>query len=367
VTSVTAALIVRDEAEFIEDCLRSLAENVDEIVLVDTGSRDQTLEIAGRFAVDLYHFHWCNDFSAARNFALDRASSDWILYIDADERLEIPSRDIYSQMLSERDKVAWRLRLHPRVGWTAYSELRLFRNEPRIRFEGVIHENIWPGVEMVARADGLKIGSCDLSLYHVGYEGDQRPKNSRNIPLLRESLSRDPNNLFCWWHLGECLRLAGDEEAAAEAWSGGIARLRALEPGLRRLNQSILYLALLKLQRTRGIATDDLMAEGLTFFPSNLALQWMSAQFAVDRGDLEAARPVLEGLAAIDSDAFFEPDLAYDKALFGHLSAELLALCHFRSGRFDDAARLYRVAARTSPAPAACDLKARLAQLRAPV
>lgn len=366
-TSVTAALIVRDEAEFIEDCLRSLAGNVDEIVLVDTGSRDQTMEIAGRFAVDLYHFPWCNDFSAARNFALDRASSDWILYIDADERLEIPSRDIYSQMLSERDMVAWRLRLHPRVGWTAYSELRLFRNEPRIRFKGVIHENIWPGVEMVARADGLKIGNCDLGLYHVGYEGDQRPKNSRNIPMLRESLSRDPNNLFCWWHLGECLRLAGDEEAAAEAWSIGIARLRALEPGLRRLNQSILYLALLKLQRIRGMATDDLMAEGLTFFPSNLALQWMSAQFAVDRGDLEAARPVLEGLAAIDGDAFFEPELAYDKALFGHLSAELLALCHFRSGRFDDAARLYRVAARTSPAPAACDLKARLAQLRAPV
>ncbi|MGC2516659.1 MAG: hypothetical protein WA383_19225, partial [Terriglobales bacterium] len=65
-----------------------------------------------------------------------------------------------------------------------------------------------------------------------------------------------------------------------------------------------------------------------------------------------------------DADAFFDPKLAYDKALFRHCSAELLALCYFRSGRYNDAARLYRVAARTSPDPAACELKARLAQLR---
>jgi glycosyltransferase involved in cell wall biosynthesis len=364
-TTVTAALIVRDESEFIEDCLRSLAGNVDEIVLVDTGSRDDTIEIASRFPVELHHFAWCNDFSAARNFALERASGEWILYIDADERLEIPSRDAYSKVLSERGKVAWQLRLHPRVGWTAYSELRLFRNDPRIRFQGVIHENPWPSVEAVACADGLKVGICDVRLYHVGYEADQRPKNPRNISLLRDSLSRDPNHFFSWWHLGECLRLAGDEDAADDAWSSGIVRLGALDPKHRRLSHSLLYLALLKLRHTRGAAIDDLLAEAMASFPGNLALQWMSAQLAIDRGDLESARTVLERLAAIDGDTFFEPELSYDKALFGHLSAELLALCHFRCGRFDDAARLYGVAAASSPLPAACELKARFARLRA--
>ena len=82
------------------------------------------------------------------------------------------------------------------------------------------------------------------------------------------------------------------------------------------------------------------------------------------RGELEAARPVLEKLTAIDADTFFDPELAYDKALFRHLSAEPLALCYFRSGRYNDAARLYRIAARTSPDPAACELKAQLAELR---
>src|SRR5579871_4985700 len=96
-SSATAALIVRDEAEVIADCLSSLVGRVDEIVLVDTGSRDQTLEIASRFPVQLHRFTWCNDISAARNFALRQATSDWILYIDADERLEIPDYDEYAR------------------------------------------------------------------------------------------------------------------------------------------------------------------------------------------------------------------------------------------------------------------------------
>jgi hypothetical protein len=362
---VTAALIVRDEAEFIAECLASLVGQIDEIVLVDTGSRDRTIEIASRFPIKLRHFPWCNDFSAARNFALQKATGDWILYIDADERLDIPRRDEYAQVLSEPGKVAWKLRLHPRVGWTPYSELRLFRNDPRIRFKGVIHENIWPAVDAVASADGLDVGTCDLRLHHVGYERDQNPKNPRNIPLLRSLLSQNPDHFFGWWHFGECLRIAGDEDGADVAWANGISRLRAHEGGRRSLTNSLLYLALIKLRRTRGVAVEDLVVEATALFPGNLALQFVVAELAVERGDLSSARPLLERLAAIDGDAFFEPGLAYDKALFGHLSAELLALCHFRTGRFDEAARLYRVAAQASPAPAACELKARLAQARA--
>ena len=361
---VSATLIVRDELRFIEDCLRSLTGNVDEIILVDTGSRDNTIEIASRFPIKLHYFPWCNDFSAARNFAVEHASGEWILWIDADERLEIPDRDAYSLLLSDRGKVGWQLRRHPRVGWTAVSKLRLFRNDRRIRFQGVIHERIQHGVEAVARADGLEVGVCDVRLHHVGYEADQRPKNSRYIPLLREYLSGEPNRLHCWWHLGECLRLSGDDEAAAEAWSIGMARLREIKPEHRNLGDSVLYLSLIKLRHDRGAAIDDLLAQALSLFPSHLSLQWIAAQLAVVRGDFEAARPILEKLTAIDADAFFDPKLAYDKALFRHCSAELLALCYFRSGRYNDAARLYRVAARTSPDPAACELKARLAQLR---
>jgi tetratricopeptide (TPR) repeat protein len=365
IPSVSAALIVRDESDFIGDCLRSLTGNVAEIILVDTGSSDDTIEIARQYPIRLHRFLWCNDFSAARNYALDRATKDWILYIDADERLEVPDRDAFCRLFGDHTKIGWELRLHPRVGWTAYSELRLFRNDPRIRFEGVIHERIHPSLERTARAENLSIGACDVRLRHVGYEADQRPKNSRNIPLLREYLARDPDRLFCWWHLGNCLQLAGEEDAAIQALADGIERLRALAAGRRKLGDSMLYLSLLTMKHARGEAIDGLAEEALGLFPDNLAIQWIAAQLALERGVLDSAQPMLEKIAAIDADTYFDSRLAYDQALFRHLSAEPLALCYFRTGRFADAARLYHRAARTAPDPAGLELKARLSRLRA--
>jgi tetratricopeptide (TPR) repeat protein len=362
---VSAALIVRDESAFIESCLRSLVDTVDEIVIVDSGSRDDTIEIARRFPTQLYHFPWRDDFSAARNYALARAKGDWILYIDADECLEIPSHDVFRAVLADQDKVAWELQFYPRVGWTRCYEMRLFRNDPRIRFRGVIHERIHPAVEAVARSDGLTIGSCDVTLRHFGYEADQSAKNSRNIPLLRKYLADEPDRLYCWWHLGECYRLAHEHDAAIGAWTNGISRLLAMEADWRQLADSSLYLSLIKLRLARGEEVEALTREALSMFPESLALQWVGALAALNRGEMDVAVPVFERLIAIDADTFCDEKLSYDKALFRHLSADPLALCHFRSGRFLDAARLYEHAAQSAPDPAPALLKARLARLRA--
>ncbi len=362
---VSATLIVRDELKFIEDCLRSLAGRVDEIIIVDTGSCDDTMSIARRFPVELHTFRWDDDFSAARNFAISQATGDWILYIDADERLGSHSSDEFSRVLTQPGKVAWHLRFHPRVGWTPYAELRLFRNDPRIRFQGIIHERIHTGVEAVGRSSGAAIGTCQLGLFHVGYEGDQSHKNARNVSLLRGYLSREPERIYCWWHLGECLRIAGDENAAIEAWSEGVALIRVAAPRRLHPGDGALHLSLIKLQKERGAPVDDLVDEALELFPSHLGVQWVAAQFAVERGDDRKALPILEKLTSIDADAFFDPDVSYDKALFQHRSAEVLALCHFRAGRFSDAAHWYRIAARTAPEPHACEIKARLADGRA--
>jgi len=363
--TVSAALIVRDESAFIESCLRSLVENIDEIVIVDTGSRDETIEIARRFPTQLYHFPWRDDFSAARNYALAQAKGDWILYIDADECLEIPSHDAFRAVLADNSKVAWELQFYPRVGWTPYYEMRLFRNDPRIRFRGVIHERIHPAVEAVARSEGRTIGSCDVTLHHFGYESDQGAKNSRNIPLLRKYLADEPDRLYCWWHLGECYRLAEQHDAAIEAWTSGISRLLSIEADWRQLADSSLYLSLIKLRHSKGEDVQSLARQALRLFPDSLALQWVGAQISVEQGDLATARSVFQRLIGIDADTFCDHKISYDKALFRHLSAEPLALCYFRERRFADAARLYAQAARTASDPAPLELKARLAQLRA--
>jgi tetratricopeptide (TPR) repeat protein len=362
---LSAALIVRDESRFIEGCLKSLVGSVDEIVIVDTGSQDDTIEKALRFPVKLYHFAWCNDFSAARNFALEQATGEWILYIDADERFDIPAPRLLDSVLADSQKVAWNVRFHPRIDWTPYGEPRLFRNDPRIRFRGVIHETMREGIETVALADGKETGVCDLALHHVGYEDDQTRKNSRNIPLLRDRLAQDPKHLYSWWHLGQSLLIAGDEVGAMEAWTRGMAAAQTRSPAARRLDDSLSALSLIKLKIKRSEPVDGLLQEALALYPDQLALRWIEAARALDRGELEVARSGLEMLAAIDAETFFDPQVAYEKILFRYLAKEALALCHFRAGRYAEAARLYRLVAQVHPEPNAYEIKAQLAELRA--
>lgn len=357
---VSASLIVRDESAFIEGCLESLWGKVDEIVVVDTGSLDDTVVRALRYPIKLYSFEWCRDFSAARNYAIAQASGDWILYIDADERLEVPDLAVWRETLADKSKAAWRLRFHLRVGWTPATELRLFRNDPRIRFRGVIHEQIREAVEEVCGCDGLEIGISDVALHHIGYEGSQQRKISRNVPLLRDYLADNPTRVYCWWHLGQMLLWDGDEDGAAQAWSTGIEVARRHGGG--PTSNGMPFFSLILLQHSRGIPVDALLAEGLKLFPEHLALRWLAAKHALERGEGERVRSELETLAAIDPDSFSDVEMSYSKQLFSHCR-ESLALCHFRAGRYREAAEWYRRAA--TPEPRACELRAQLAEARA--
>jgi glycosyltransferase involved in cell wall biosynthesis len=364
---LSATLIVRNESRFIEGCLQSLVGLADEIVVVDTGSQDDTIEKALQFPIELFHFAWCDDFSAARNFAIEQATGEWILYIDADERFEVPDPSLLDTVLADTAKVAWRLRFYPRVDWTPYAEVRLFRNDPRIRFHGVIHESILSSIDKVSSADGKETGICRLKLHHIGYEDDQAYKNSRNIPLLRARLAREPDHLYSWWHLGQSLSLAEDFDGAIAAWTRGMMAAQRRPPEVRRLDDSMSALSLIKLKMKRGEPVDDLLRQARVLYPNHLALQWIEATRALDHGELAAALPGLETLAAIDAETFFDPQISYEKKLFRYLAKEALALCYFRAGRFAEAARYYRLAAQAHPDPQPCEIKARLADLRATV
>ncbi|MGH9426892.1 MAG: glycosyltransferase family 2 protein, partial [Terriglobia bacterium] len=84
---LSLCMIVKNEQRWLEDCLNSVKELVDEMIIVDTGSRDNTVEIAQRFGARLFDHPWSGDFSEARNHSLGSATGDWILVLDADEKL----------------------------------------------------------------------------------------------------------------------------------------------------------------------------------------------------------------------------------------------------------------------------------------
>src|SRR3981081_780037 len=126
--SLSAAIIVKDEADHLDGCLASLRGLTDEIVVVDTGSTDGSVAVAQGHGAVGGHEPWQGDFATPRNRGLDLATGDWSLYVDADERVFGDFDAVRAHLDRAHDCVAFRVRFVPKVGWTPFREFRLWRN-----------------------------------------------------------------------------------------------------------------------------------------------------------------------------------------------------------------------------------------------
>jgi glycosyltransferase involved in cell wall biosynthesis len=362
---LTAALIVRDEQDVLGGCLASLDGVVDEVVVVDTGSTDDSAAIARSAGAHVHHHPWTGDFSRARNYALERANGNWILYIDADERLRPVTRATVEDLLVNADQIAFRVLLHPFRHATPYREYRLWQNDPRIRFRGVIHEKVMPAIQEVAAAKGLTIGDCTLALDHVGYDGDQAHKHRRNLPLLRAQLDAEPDNVFNWRHLASVHAGLGDEREAERALWRAVELTRASPDG--GLHGSLPYADLVRLRHQRGEDVRDLLAEALERYPDNWLLVWTRARAELDAGRFEAALDWFDRLTAVDVARLPDAGVAYDGRLFSSFAHASRGLCLFRLGRYEEAAAAYREAEDREPDNPEYRVKRRLAEHRSGV
>ena len=336
-------MIVRNEAGFLPDCLLSLSPLVDEIVIADTGSDDGSIEIARSFGADVFAFPWRDDFAAARNAVLDRARGDWLLYIDADERLDPIDPGSLRTALNLPDMLAATVRFFPRTGFTAYREYRLFRRAEDIRFTGVIHETFRPALhQRIARSGGY-IGETALTFRHVGYDGPQTHKLDRNETLLRAQIALDPRRPYLRWHLGMVRRDRGAFDEAQTLWREG-ARLAAVAPRVDPAD-AMCAIELIKLGLSRG---QDVLAEIETaeeLFADNLMLHWLRAKALVAAHRDEEAAVAFDNLARIDPDDLVSP-ISYDRRLFGRHAWAEKGHCLWRLGRVEEAADCYQLAGR---------------------
>jgi len=335
---LTASMIVRNEDHFLAKCLESIRHVVDEIVIVDTGSTDQTKTIAEKFGARVFEYPWHQNFSAARNEALKHSRGEWILYIDADERLKPINRSKVVQTLSDQTKIAFRVLFHPVSGYSAYREYRLFRNDARIRFKGVIHETIVPAIQSVADEDRLEIGKCDLTIQHTGYDGNQNHKHTRNLPLLKKQIENDPERIYCRWHLGVVLAGIGNKDGAEETWKNAVKIIR--EKKSVQPSDSLPYADLIRLQYKKGKDVNSLIEEALNLFPDQYLLIWIKGQILMDNSNYEEAIPLFEQLVEIDGTKLVG-ELAYDTRIFDVLSYDPLATCCYKLGRFKESAYWY--------------------------
>jgi tetratricopeptide (TPR) repeat protein len=349
--TISAAMIVKDEERHLTDCLALVRPHVDEIVVVDTGSSDRSIDIARAAGAEVHPVAWTDDFAAARNAALDLARSEWILYVDADERVVEGLTPADLDAMADPDVVAARCRFSVHPDLTRYWEYRLFRNRPDVRYEGRIHETMVPSLTWL-EAEGHRIICTGMAIDHLGYMGDQTAKHHRNRPLLERQVQTDPGRSYLWYHLGAVRHGLGDEAGAEDAWRAGVeaSRRRALAMPLDVLCYSGLVTLLLAPGRdgagSEAAALADEMRDRL---PASHQLEWIDANVALAEGRWSDAQAGFERLAAVDPDAVIDPCLAFERDIFRAGAYHGMGICHFELGAAAEAARWFRAAERCRP------------------
>ena len=188
-------MIVKNEEQHMEQCLESVKSCVDEIVVVDTGSTDKTVDIALAHGAKVYHHPWENDFSKHQNQSVDYAAGDWILQMDGDEALDPSNCRMLREVIKESDADAFlvsiRSYFNQGTSCSRESKIRLFRNRSSIRYEGIVHKQLrgyrYPKVS-------------PLIIHHFGYDlkpDAMKKKFARTIALLMKQIEAEPDN---YWH-----------------------------------------------------------------------------------------------------------------------------------------------------------------------
>jgi len=215
---LSLSMIVKNEEKYLRDCLESVKGVVDEIIIVDTGSVDNTKKIAEEYGAIIFDYPWKNDFADARNFALSKSTGDWILYLDADERLNKKS----VQELKKRTQIQTQKGYHCRIvnidevskRPSIMSYVRLFANSSEISFEGKVHEQI--GNSLLN--NGYQINISGIEIIHIGYnltEEELKIKAGRNLDILLEEYKSKQNG-YNAFQLGQTLHILGRENEALE-------------------------------------------------------------------------------------------------------------------------------------------------------
>ncbi len=247
-TRLSVCMIVKNEEAHIGHCLASIKGLADEIVVVDTGSEDRTFDIARLFGAKCDRFDWNEDFSAARNYALSLARGDWILVLDADEMVSRSDHPRIRQWIQNRKSRRFALRLTTRnytdrcgargwvandgsypdleksTGWVPSSKVRLFPNDPRIRFVYPVHEVVEPALKKL----GIPVLEGDVPLHHYGWLNrdrlDEKGKHYFALGLKKlDQLGDDPDALR---ELASQAAGLEDYELALRLWE----RLLAIRP-----------------------------------------------------------------------------------------------------------------------------------------
>lgn len=312
-TRISLCMIAKDEEQNISRCLASVAGAVDEIIVVDTGSADGTRQVAREFGAQVYSFPWNDNFSDARNASLELATGDWILFLDADEELAQESREVLRRVTAKEDVEGYFVKIINYLGNEGWIEtcpdlvFRLFRNRPDYRFRGAVHEQIADVILEKNHRAKYQVAE-ELVILHYGYLDGQiqtKRKKERNLDLLRQELTRSPDNRLLRYHYGVELYRAGRfEEAAAEL----VAAASGIDPQTIYLPKLVRYIVLA--YHAAGRLTEALgtIEAGLRLFPDYADLYYYGGLISCEQKNYARAYEFFQrALSMPEQPAYYAP------------------------------------------------------------
>ncbi|WP_066632951.1 TPR domain-containing glycosyltransferase [Desulfolucanica intricata] len=270
---ISLCMIVRNEAGNLRRCLASVTGAVDEIIIVDTGSTDNTREIALEFGAQVHSFPWNENFSDARNTSLEMATGDWILFLDADEELAPASKEALKKRVNNEHFEGYFIKVINYLGNEGWTEtcpdliFRLFRNRKHYRFHGAIHEQIVDVILKENKEASLQIAE-EIIIYHYGYLDRQiheKNKKIRNLKIIQRELEQTPDNQLLRYHYGvELYRAEKFGEAAEELTRAA----NNIDPNTIYFPKLLRYIVMSYQSAGQQEKAIDAALQGLQFFPN---------------------------------------------------------------------------------------------------
>jgi tetratricopeptide (TPR) repeat protein len=350
--SLSLSMIVKNEEKYLEGCLDSVKDVVSEIVVVDTGSTDRTVEIAQGYGAKVFSFEWINDFAAARNEALRHCTGEWVLYLDADERLRPEQHDVLRTMLrsnSASGTDAFYLKLRSPIGSLESAQVhlvpypRLFRNRPGLKFEGRIHEQITPALSR----RGARFKDSPIIIDHLGYAREQdviEAKTERNLQMLLSQVNDEPNNGYAHYQLGQTYLVRKDVENGLPHLKRALDSVNGISYPIRAAIHAIFAGQCLE----KGLL-DDTVTEckrSLEYAPNQTYAHMLLATVSFRQEDYAAAaaelKTVLDFLHLPDSKR--KTDVATDAVYPEHVILHKLGTCYSRLGELAKATACFEKA-----------------------
>ena len=339
---VSLTMIVRNEEHNLPACLESVRGVFDEVVVVDTGSTDHTVEIARSFGARVFDFPWVDDFAAARNAALARATGDYAFWLDADDVLEPLERDKLRLLLAELrpgDDAAFVVRCacdpdeQGGGGQTVVDHMRLFPLREDVRWSYRVHEQILPSL----RRAGIPVRWSDVVVRHTGYAdaATRVRKLSRDEKILLEELTERPNDAFVRFNLGS---IAIERKDWRHALDHLQASLNASAPGdsiTRKLYALIARSHQMLGQPDRALAA---CAEGLALDADDAELLFRQAVLHRGLGHRAEAAASWRRILSLKRPEQFS---SVDQGIYGHLTRRNLAAMAEEAGDRDAATRYW--------------------------